>query len=253
MRKFPQGGTWVATLLAAEIIVGMVPGSVAADSVPPEPQLIKDAWIFQTFFEADPEAIKAVLPPGLKPDPSNTVMVNMYTVPDASQTSGIGAYTLTYMTIQVQGHDGYIQGSTDPMPGLYFAHYWNSSEPMRAYTSRAGIPNEVGGLTTVQRDANKVSAKLTVNGKPFIEASSDLTGDLGPAGGGHTNYLAGKGSQVTKLPLPWVCRDGKTDNAKITFNMPPDHPAYKLRPKKVLFSLNMQCTFTYPQAVTLKP
>jgi hypothetical protein len=46
----------------------MTNGGFAADNnIPPEPQLIKDAWLLETYFEADSEAIKAVLPAGLKP------------------------------------------------------------------------------------------------------------------------------------------------------------------------------------------
>ena len=56
-----------------------------------------------------------------------------------------------------------------------------------------------------------------------------------------------------KMPLPWICRDVKTDNARITFQMPPEHPAYKLRPKKVLYSLHSNCTFSYAQTVAVKP
>jgi hypothetical protein len=227
--------------------------AAADDAMLPEPQLVKDLWALETFFEADPEAIKAVLPPGLTPHPSNTVAVNMYTVPEASNTSGFGAYTLTYIAVQVMGHDAYIYGSKDTVPGLYLVHYWNSSEGMRAYTGRAGFPNELGGMTTMQKDSGKVATRLSVNGKPFIEASSDLSGEPQPAAGGHANYLYRKGSQLMKLPLPWICRDVKTENAMIAFQMPPEHPAYKLRPKKISFAFHSQCTISYPQAVAIKP
>jgi Acetoacetate decarboxylase (ADC) len=227
--------------------------SAAGDSIPPEPQLIKDAWLLETYFEADPEAIKAVLPPGLKPDPSNTVMVNMYTVPEDSNTSGLGAYTLTYLTIQVAGHDGYIYGASEPIPGRYWVHYWNSSERMRAYTKRAGIPDDKGGVTTMTRTPTKVTTRLTLQGKAFIEASSDLSGAPQPPAGGHTNYLFGKGNQLKLMTVPWICGDIKAENPAITFLMPQDHPAYKLRPKKVVFSGLYHCTFSYPQTVTIKP
>ena len=229
-------------------------GFVAAeDAIPPEPQLVKDFWTLETFFEADPEAIKAVLPPGLKPHPSNTVAVSMYTVPDAANTSGFGPYTLTYIAVQVMGHDSYVYGSKDSLPGLYLVHYWNSSDSMRAYTGRAGFPNDLGGLTTMQKDSGKVTTRLTVEGKTFIEASSSLSGELLPASAGHANYLYRKGAQIMKLPLPWICRDVKTETSAITFHMPADHPAYKLRPKKVAFALYENCTISYPQAVAIKP
>jgi hypothetical protein len=43
------------------------------------------------------------------------------------------------------------------------------------------------------------------------------------------------------------------ENPKIAFSMPADHAAYKLRPKKVLFSSHESCTISYPQAVAVKP
>ena len=225
----------------------------ADDSILPEPQLVKDAWMLETYFEADPDAIKVVLPPGLKPHPSNTVVVNMYTVPDAANTSGFGAYTLTYIAVQVMGHDAYMVGSKDVIPGLYFVHYWNSSDTMSVYIGRAGMPNDLGGVTTMQRDTSKVTTRLTANGKPFIEATSDISGDLQAAAGGHVNYLYRKGAQLMKLPLPWICREVKSDNPTITFQMSPDHPAYKLRPRKILAAAHENCTISYPQAVATKP
>ncbi|MCH7928662.1 MAG: acetoacetate decarboxylase family protein, partial [Candidatus Dadabacteria bacterium] len=61
----------------------------------PAPQLVTNAWMFIVGYEADPEALKAFLPEGLEPHPNNRVVLNMYTVPDGTETSGFGAYTLT--------------------------------------------------------------------------------------------------------------------------------------------------------------
>ena len=156
-------------------------GTVSAEDieVPPAPQLVTDAWMFIIGFEADPAAIKAVLPPGLEPHPNNMVVMNMYTVPDPSQTSGFGAYTLTYLTVQVKDQDSYTMGSTTGEPGRYWIGYFNSSELIRKFTREVGIPAEPG-MTTITNNNGKLKAILDVNGKPFIEATADVGSDLQP-------------------------------------------------------------------------
>ena len=68
----------------------------------PAPQLVRDAWMFIAAYKADPKALKELLPPGLEPNPEGQVVINMYTVPDPNQTSGFGAYTLTYLTVELK-------------------------------------------------------------------------------------------------------------------------------------------------------
>ena len=75
----------------------------AGDDEQQPPQLVTNAWMLIIGYEADPEAIKAVLPGGLEPHPNNRFVLNMYTVPEADHTTGLGAYTLTYVTVEVKG------------------------------------------------------------------------------------------------------------------------------------------------------
>jgi hypothetical protein len=93
--------------------------------VPPAPQVVTDAWMLYIGFEADPAAIKSFLPLGLESHPNNMVVMNMYTVHDAFQTSGFGAYTLTYLTVQVKDHDAYTMGSSSTEPSRYWAGHLN--------------------------------------------------------------------------------------------------------------------------------
>lgn len=74
--------------------------SASADDLP-GPQLVTDAWMFIAAYKADPETLKALLPEGLEPSPEGQVVINMYTVPEGTQTSGLGPYTLTYLTIEL--------------------------------------------------------------------------------------------------------------------------------------------------------
>ena len=114
-------------LVIAFIVLTAFSGNYAGaeDNTLPAPQLVTNAWMFIIGYEADPKALKELLPEGLEPHPNNRVVLNMYTVPDASQTSGFGAYTLTYVTIEVKGHDSYTMGAPTGYPGRYFAYYYN--------------------------------------------------------------------------------------------------------------------------------
>ena len=249
-------------LVSSFIYMEAVKTVIAEDlKIPPAPQLVTDAWMLIIGFEADPAAIKELLPPGLEPNPSNMVVMNMYTVPDASQTSGFGAYTLTYVTVQLKDQDSYIMGSSTGEPGRYFAYYWNSSELMRAYTREAGIPAEPGTTQHVKENGKLVST-LTVDGVPFIEATVQVSDELQPAAGGHLNYFglkktpkpdgSGELTQIIKFPIPFVVRTVKTENATVTFKMPKDHPAYRFKPTKVKWASYMKGSFVYPRAVVIK-
>jgi len=227
----------------------------------PAPQLVTDAWMLIIGFEADPEALKAFLPPGLEPNPSHLVVMNMYTVPEASQTSGFGAYTLTYLTVQLKGQDSYIMGSSTGEPGRYFAFYFNSSPTMRDFTKNVGIPAEEG-FTKQTKENGKLISVLEVGGKPFIVATADVGEELQPPAGGHLNYFGLKKTemkgkemtQIMKYPIPFVVRTVKTENAKVDFtdNIPKAHPLNRLKPKKVVWASYMKGSFVYPQPVVLK-
>lgn len=227
----------------------------------PAPQLVTDAWMLIIGFEADPEALKAILPPGLEPNPSHLVVMNMYTIPEASQTSGFGAYTLTYLTVQLKDQDSYIMGSSTGEPGRYFVFYFNSSELMRDFTKKIGIPGEEG-MTKHTKENGKLTSVLEVGGKPFIVATVDVGNELQPPAGGHLNYFGLKKAeidgkemtQIMKYPIPFLVRTVKTENAIVDFtdNVPDGHPLRSLKPKKVVWASYMNGSFVYPQAQVLK-
>ncbi len=226
----------------------------------PAPQLVTDAWMFIAAYKADPETLKALLPPGLEPNPAGHIVINMYTVPNATQTSGFGAYTLTYLTVELKDQDSYIMGSDSTIPGRYFVYYFNSSPTMREYVKKIGIPAEEGMTTTTVKDG-KLTAVLTVEGKPLIEATADVGSELRNFGGGHLNYFGlmeteqdGKTvKQVVKYPIPWVGGTVEMKNPKITFNVPDDNPLSKIKPLAEApdWAIWTKGSFVYPQYVVL--
>jgi hypothetical protein len=220
----------------------------------PAPQLVTDAWMLMIGFKSDPSAIRALLPPRLEPHPNNMVVINLYTVPDPSQTSGFGAYTLTYITVQIKDHDSYIMGSDVGEPGRFWVGYFNSSEVVREFTRSVGIPAEPG-ITTLTKRKGKLKAVLEVGGQVFVEATADVDSKLQTAVGGHLNYftygrLQGNSSESThiiKFPIPFVSRPVRTENATITFKMPENHPLYSIRPISIEWASYVKGSFVYPQ------
>ena len=221
----------------------------------PGPQLVTGAWMFIAAFKADPKALKGLLPPGLEPNPEGQVVINMYTVPDTSQTSGFGAYTLTYLTVELKGRDSYVMNSDITYPGRYFVYYFNSSPLMRDYTKKIGIPAQQG-MTITEVKNGKLTATLIVDEKPFIVATADVGSELNPGGGGHLNYFglisaeqSGENkNQVVKYPIPWNGEVVKTANAKIKFKAPKGHPLWKIKPKAdPAWAVWTKGSFVYPQ------
>ena len=246
-KRFKTGYVLAVIMIVSGLLISR--SNAEEDTLPP-PQLVTNAWMLIVGYEADPEAIKAVLPEGLEPHPNNRVVLNMYTVPEADQTSGFGAYTLTYVTVEVAGQDSYTMGQPTGFPGRYFAYYFNSSPVMRAFTKPAGIPAETGFTTTTVKDG-KLTATLEVDGVKFMESTADVGSDFVGVLGGHLNYFGLINSpgmqQVVKYPIPWVGHPVSTENATVTFTMPEDHPLYQLKPKKVDWAVWIKGSFVYPQ------
>lgn len=225
----------------------------------PGPQLVTDAWMFIASYKADPEVLKSMLPEGLEPNPNGTVVINMYTVPNGNETSGFGPYTLTYLTVELAGQDSYIMNSDGTIPGRYFIYYFNSSPLMRAYTKKAGMPvNEnTNVLTTTEVKDGKLTATLTMDGKPIIVSTADVGSELGNFGGGHLNYFGLISSeegdktknQVVKYPIPWNGGVVDTQNAKITITAPEGHPLNQVKPiADPAWAIWTKGSFVYPQS-----
>src|SRR4051812_36020552 len=90
---------------------------------PATPQMLKNARVLTIGYRVDVDALATALPPGLEPHENGLVQMTMYEV-GADQTSGFGAFSLTYLAIEVAGHDAYAEDGGLPIPGRYWAYYW---------------------------------------------------------------------------------------------------------------------------------
>jgi acetoacetate decarboxylase len=232
---------------------------------PPTPQLLKDVWMLIVGYSASLEAIRDVLPQGLEANPAGTIQMNMYVVPDAAQTSGFGAYSLTYLTAEVAGHDS-LAGNLR-LPGRYFAYYWNSSNLVRTYAREAvGIPAMPGRCTWV-RQGNTLRSTLTVDDKPYIETLAAVSEKSLGTLGGHLNYYSHRQfptvdggqaavSEVIEIPIPFIADLYEAQVESIAFLMSEEsHAAARLRPLeplKVLSVVYGKVTFTYSQGRVIR-
>ena len=93
--------------------------------------------MFLSYVPAEAGAIDEALPAdlGLTPVESRAVVLVHYVVDRDEQTSGFGAYSLSYICFDVVGHDADAE-----TPGRWFSHYFISSPRVRDYAIERGIP-----------------------------------------------------------------------------------------------------------------
>jgi hypothetical protein len=232
---------------------------------PPTPQLIKDARMLIIGYRADMGAIQEVLPVGLEAHPNGLVQMNMYEVP-SDQTSGFGAFTLTYLTVEVADHDSYAGEGTIPIPGRYFAYYWNSSTRVRDYVRESiGVHAMPGDRRTESRDGKLLSI-LNVEGRDVIKVTASTSEESAGTLGGHLNYYSYRDfakpaggtpmvSELLEFPLPFVADLYGAEIDDIAFDFPDGHPAARLAPIAPLETpsiMHADVTFTYSMGRQLK-
>jgi acetoacetate decarboxylase len=231
---------------------------------PPTPQLIRNAKVFIVGYKADPIALADHLPPGLKPHENGLVQMNMYQVgPD--QTSGFGPFTLTYITIEIDGYDSELMEGAGTIPGRYFAYYWNSSPRVRAFVRENVGAKAQHGDTRKEYVDGKLVSTLSLGGRDVIRVTSTVGETIVATVGGHLNYYAHREflrpdggapvlSELVELPLPFVADVYESTVHDITFDFPDGHPATALRPLTPLQApsvLHASTTFTYSMGRTI--
>jgi acetoacetate decarboxylase len=239
------------------------PGLHGGEWSPAAPQLLKDVWTLAITYHADPAAIRDALPPGLEPHPEGRVEMTMYAIPDLAQTSGFGAFSLTYITLEVTGQDGHAQDGTMAIPGRAWAFYWNDSHRVRSYAREAvGIPAEPGFCAWHRDENGQPESVLTVDGAPVIRLLVEPSETPGGKMGGTLNYftdrqipnLDGHGFAIDELvfvPIPFVVESVQARPISLDFAFPEGHPANRFRPIRPITEASLlygTVTFTYSQA-----
>ncbi|MBV9790682.1 MAG: hypothetical protein JOZ51_20985 [Chloroflexi bacterium] len=211
------------------------------------PQLvINSRMLYTSWIPADPKATAKLLPSKLQPASNHAIYMNQYVVDSADQTTGFGAYSLTYLGLDLAGLD--VPNSSTP--GRFFTHYFNSSEVVRAYASERGVPASPGS-TTLELDGNILTATTSVNGTPIIRSRAEVGTETSVAAG-HLRYVTQVKKKLVSGFYPYI-GDLVTSFKVLSIEfLDPNHPVYALRPASPLEVVAGSCfyaprdSFVYP-------
>jgi hypothetical protein len=203
------------------------------------PQLFADVPMLIARYRADPEVIAAALPPGLEPHPGGHVLLNMWELDDPQRATGFGGFgpvSVTYLAIEVAGHDGRSADGEVTAPGRFWVHHWVSNHDVRSYARAVSDVLSEPGETTLEHHGGDVVTTLRIEGRPVARMRASVGEELLHVRSGHSNYFLvrpdadGGGEQLLQLSVPYVARsyDAKLDNIELTF--PEGHPAERFAP-----------------------
>ncbi|MBL6279455.1 hypothetical protein JMF97_25195 [Micromonospora fiedleri] len=218
---------------------------------PAVPHLVVNSRaLYFSWLPADPEAVAALVPAGLRPHPDRQVFMNQYVVDDAAQTSGFGSYSLAYLGVTLAD----VPAPDGVTPGGWWTHYVASSDQVRDYALARGAP-ALAGSTTIRSGHDKVVAETEIGGVPVIRAQARV-GETGTTThNGHHRYLTALGGQVVSSTYPVISEPvGEFEIESVEF-LEPEHPIYALRPENPLTIAwgyyAPRSSFAYPGGLTV--
>ena len=194
------------------------------------PQLvINSRMIYSSWIPADPKAAAALLPKRLKPAANQAIYMNQYVVDSEEQTSGFGAYSLTYLGLDLAD----LTAPDGVTPARFFTNYFNSSEVMREYVAERGVPASPG-KTTVEIHGHDLEATTYADGVAIIRTRARVSNKVGVVARGHLTYVtqldgklfAGNYAYIGELVDPFELKS-------VEF-LAKDHPVWAIRPAQPL-------------------
>ncbi|MEU7998246.1 hypothetical protein AB0B83_23330 [Micromonospora sp. NPDC049060] len=218
---------------------------------PAAPHLVVNSrTLFFGWLPADPDAVAALVPAGLRPSADRLVFMNQYVVDDESQTSGFGAYSLTYLGVALAGVDA--PGGMNP--GGWWTDYVTCSARVRAYAAARGAPAVVG-RTRIEHHDGEIVAETEIDGVPVIRARCQV-GETGRAiSSGHHRYFTARDGQLLSAVYPYVAEPVDPFVIESVEFLEPAHPIYALRPENPLtigFGFySPRASFAYPGGLTV--
>jgi hypothetical protein len=194
------------------------------------PQMVLNSrMLYTSWIPADPQAAARLLPPALEPAANNAIYMNQYVVDSAEQTTGFGAYSLTYLGLDVAGHPAPGGGT----PGRFFTHYFNSSEVVRNYARERGVP-ATPGSTTLEVAGGIVTATTFVDGNPIIRSRVKVSEAADIIAAGHLRYITKVKDRLVSGNYPYVGELANQFQVLSIEFLDPTHPVYALRPASPL-------------------
>ena len=192
------------------------------------PQMvINSRMLYFGWIPENPDALRRVLPPGLRPIDNAQVFMNQYVVDSAEQTSGFGAYSLTYAGLDLDRTAP--DGAT---PSRWWTHYFNSSPDMREYVMARGVP-ATAGKTTIELSGGVIVATTYSGDTPVIRSTATI-GTPAVTASGQLSYITDIGGRLVDGIYPWIAT--LVDPWEVTSLefLDPDSSVYALRPRSPL-------------------
>lgn len=210
------------------------------------PQLvINSRMLYTSWLPADPEAAAALLPGG--PKAAGPVYMNQYVVDSDEQTTGFGAYSLTYLGLDLAG----MTAPDGVTPSRYMLFYFNSSPVMRAYAKDHGLP-AVPGTTSLVAQEGRMVATTALDGKPVIRSTAKVGTDIAMVARGQLQYVTRLGEQFVAGNFPYIGELVSDFTLLSVEFLDKSHPVYALRPKEPIQPVAASCfysprdSFVYP-------
>jgi hypothetical protein len=203
--------------------------------------------LYSSWIPADPHAAAALLPKGLQPATNRAIYMNQYVVDSEDQTSSFGAYSLTYLGLDLAGRTA-PDGVT---PSRFFTHYFNSSEKVRAYVRERGVPASPG-TTTLELNGGELVATTRVDGTPIIRTVARVGSKIASVARGHLTYVTQVNGKLVAGNYPYVGELASPFELVSLEFLAKDHPVYALRPASPLQKVEGWCwyaprdSFVYP-------
>lgn len=215
------------------------------------PQLISAArMLYLVWKPADPDAVAVQVPSGLEPTPDRLCFMNQYLVDNESQISSagedhsFGAYSLTYLGADLAGLD-----TQQGVPGRWWIHYLNSSEPMKRYAAAHGVP-ATSGETTLVLEGNTLIATTSVDGRAIIKTTCRAVLGKPVRATGQLRYITRVDDEYASGRYPFVADLAEEFEVTSLEFLDPEHGTYSLRPAdpiEVTFGFySPDITFCYP-------
>jgi hypothetical protein len=199
------------------------------------PQLIVGArMLYLVWLPEDPDAAAALVPTDLEVRDGSPVFMNQYVVDNARQTSsaaspaGFGAYSLTYLGVDLAGLD-----TEDGTPARWWTHYLDSSPNMIEYASEHGIPAG-SGRTDLELEIGALVATSFVDDAPIIRTQARVEMGSPVHVTGQLRYVTRVDGQLTSGRYPFVADLAESFEVTAIEFLAREHPTWALRPAEPL-------------------
>ncbi|MCI4065322.1 hypothetical protein MRQ36_23230 [Micromonospora sp. R77] len=198
---------------------------------PAAPQLVVNARVLLvSWLPADPDAVAALVPAGLRPHPDRQVFLCQYEVDDESQTSGFGAYSLTYLGVSLAD----LQPPGGDTPGGWWTHYLASSALVRDYAAARGAPAAAGQTSVEVRRGMLSTQTRAADGTPLIRVRGGVGQTTHVSHSGHHRYVTARDGELLVADYPYVAEPVSPFEIESVEFLAPEHSAYPLRPANPL-------------------